>query len=129
MRRTMKLDIPRQLELLCTLFETTPEEVIQGFIYDVSQSGRGNGRDECWMSVGYLLRCSYYINSFKGDQAFEMLTELTDIHLQYYANIGGGEKARYTKLKQKQLRAWYKKWKQAKTDYQQKNATIASNNL
>jgi hypothetical protein len=110
MKQTLTLDIPRPLTQLCTLWDTTPQQLIQSFIYDTSQSGRANGNDECWMSIGYLLRCGYYISSFQGNQAFEMLTELADIHLEYYTSTGNQEKPPNPEQKQKQLRAWYKKW-------------------
>ena len=56
MKKTMKLDIPEQLELLCSLLETTPESILQGFINDVSQTVNSNGSDERVMATGYLLR-------------------------------------------------------------------------
>jgi hypothetical protein len=128
MKRTMKLKIPHQLELLCSLWETTPEEVTQGFINDVSQSQASNGSDERWMSAEYLLRCCYYMSNFDYDQAQEMIAELNEIRRERY-NFDNGQEAMYRKHSQKQLKAWNKKWEQVKTDNQQKNATIASNNL
>ena len=115
MKQTITLDIPHPLTQLCTLWDTTPQQLIQSFIYDISQSGRSNGPDECWMSVGYLLRCGYYIGSFQGNQAFEMITELADIHLEHYTSTGNPDKTPNPELKQRQLRAWYKKWEALKT--------------
>jgi hypothetical protein len=120
MKRTMKLDIPRQLELLCTLFETTPEEVIQGFIYDVSQDGHSNGSDERWMSADYFLRCGYGLGRLDGQHAHQIIAELCSIRREYVSFPDKDKEAGYIKLKQKQLRAWYKEWKQAKKEYQQK---------
>ncbi len=36
MKQTIELQIPRQLEMLCELLETTPQQVMQVIINDVS---------------------------------------------------------------------------------------------
>jgi hypothetical protein len=115
MKRTLKLEIPRQLELLCSLLETTPERVIQGFIDDVSQSRGSNGSDERWMAAEYFLRCGYGMSNFDYDKAEQMIVELNDIRRDWY-NFGSSQEARYRKYKQKQLKTWYKKWQQVKTN-------------
>lgn len=57
MKRTITLEIPKQLELICELLETTPEQVLQAFINDVSLEVNSSGSDERRMAVEYFMRC------------------------------------------------------------------------
>ena len=51
MKQTITLEIPKQLELICELLETTPQQVIQSFINDVSLEVGSSGSDERRMAV------------------------------------------------------------------------------
>jgi hypothetical protein len=55
MKKTMNLDIPRQLELLCSLLETSPEKLLQGFIHDLCRTQHSNGSDERLLAGEYFL--------------------------------------------------------------------------
>jgi len=59
MKQMIELNVPKQLELLCDLLETTPQQILQGFINDVSLEVNSNGSDERRMAVEYFMRCSY----------------------------------------------------------------------
>lgn len=119
MKKTITLEIPRQLEMLCSLLETTPERVIQGFIDDVSLSRRSNGSDERMMATDYLLRCGYGMQFFDYDQQQEMLERLNQIRYDFYL-FGNDQGAAYNRYAQKELKAWHVKWKKIKEQLQAK---------
>ena len=113
MKKTLKLDIPRQLELLCELWETSPETIIQAFIYDAALHllhTPTEGRD---MATNYLLRCGYGMHSYTYGQTVEIIKELTVIILNSikYDNPWDTEYQGHLK---ESLDTWYKKWNQVK---------------
>ena len=113
MKKTITLEIPQQLEMLCNLLETTPERVIQGFIDDVSLSQRSNGSDERMMATDYLLRCGYGMQYFDYEQQQEMLEGLNQIRYDFYL-FGNDQKAAYNRHVQKELKIWQSKWVKSK---------------
>jgi hypothetical protein len=113
MKKTMKLDIPRQLELLCTLMDTTPEELLQSFIHDVSRTPQSNGSDEREMATEYLLRCTQGQYHFDDVQIKTMLLELDVIRYERCQFTEDKETA-YRKHTRKQLREWFSHWQKVK---------------
>jgi|SRR6266542_3514555 len=83
MKKTITLEIPPQLEMLCNLLETTPQWVIQGFINDVSLSLSSNGSDERMMATDYFMRCGYGMPRFEYGQVEQMLEELKAWHTRW----------------------------------------------
>lgn len=115
MKKTIKLDIPKQLELLCSLLETTPERLLQGFIDDVTRTGQSNGSDERMMAAAYFLRCGYGIHCFDYEQAETILMELDCIRYERY-QFGNEKEAEYRKHLQKRLKEWYTRWQKVKKE-------------
>ncbi|SRR6266498_491742 len=113
MKKTITLEIPKQLEMLCNLLETTPERVIQGFVDDVSLSQRSNGSDERMMATDYFMRCGYGMHLFEFDQVQEMLEGLNQIRYDFYS-FGNDQMAAYKQHAQKELKQWQSKWKKVK---------------
>jgi hypothetical protein len=119
MKKTITLEIPPQLEMLCSFLETTPERVIQGFINDVSLSRGSNGSDERMMATDYFLRCGHGIHLFDYDQQREMLEGLNQIRHDFYL-FGNDQRAAYNRHAQKELKLWQSKWKKEKELKQEK---------
>lgn len=113
MKKTITLEIPPQLEMLCDLLETTPQRVIQGFIDDVTLSQRSNGSDERMMATDYFMRCGYGMHLFEFDQVQEMLEGLNQIRYDFYL-FGNDQMAAYKRHAQKELKQWQSKWKKVK---------------
>lgn len=59
MKQQITLEIPKQLEMLCELLQTTPQQVLQVFINDVSLEVNSSGSDEKEQAVSYFMRCGY----------------------------------------------------------------------
>jgi hypothetical protein len=119
MKKTITLEIPSQLEMLCSFLETTPQRVIQGFIDDVSLSRRSNGSDERMMATDYFLRCGYGMPFFDLDQVVQMLEELNQIRYDFYC-FGNDNMDAYKRHAQKELKAWHTKWEKIKNKRQAK---------
>jgi hypothetical protein len=110
MKKSINLDITRQLELLSSLLETTPEKLLQGFIDDLCRTQHSSGRDERIMAGEYFLRCGYGMDSFDYDQAEEMLTQLDCIRYERY-QFETGKESEYRRHLQRRLNEWYARWK------------------
>jgi len=111
MKRTMELQIPRQLTLLCDLLEITPQEVLQGFINDLSQEVHAsNGSDERKMAAAYFLRVGYGTGSYEWEQVSQMLEGLDILRGQWPGNDPEAEK-NYRRQCRTYLKQWYRQWK------------------
>jgi hypothetical protein len=115
MKKTIKLNIPKQLELLCSLLETTPERVIQGFVDDVSLSQQSNGSDERMMATEYFMRCGYGMHLFDYQEQEQMLEELNQIRYNFY-HFGNDEMAAYKRYAQKEMKTWHNRWENVKRE-------------
>jgi hypothetical protein len=113
MKKSMNLDIPRPLELLCSLLETTPEKLVQGFIHDLCRTPQSHGNDERILAGEYYLRCGYGMHCFDYDQAEEMLTDLECIRYERY-QFDNEEEAVYRKHMQRRINQWYTRWQKQK---------------
>ena len=109
MKKTISLDIPRQLELLCTLMDTTPQELLQSFIHDVSRTPEGNGSDEREMATEYLLRRGYGMHRFDYIQFRTMLLELDAIRYER-CQFAMDHEVAYKRHVRKRLKEWYTYW-------------------
>jgi hypothetical protein len=113
MKTNITLDIPRQLALLCSLLETTPERLLQSFIDDLSRTPQSNGSDERMMAAAYFLRCGYGMHCFDFDQVEEMLTELDCLRYERY-QFEPEKEAEYRKHIRKRINQWYTRWHKIK---------------
>jgi hypothetical protein len=71
MKKSVKLDIPKQFSLFCEQLDVSPQEAIQGFIFDVCRSNSDNGSNEREMSVDYFLRCGNGMPFFDDDADYD----------------------------------------------------------
>mgnify|MGYP006318021781 CR=1 FL=1 len=107
-KQTIEVSIPKQLQLLCELLETTPEHFIQGFINDVALEVHGsNGSDERSMAVEYFMRCGYGMHRYDYEQVQTMFDGLNWLRFQQYEKRG----AAFEKLQDKFLKEWFAEWK------------------
>jgi hypothetical protein len=113
MKTNVTLDIPRQLVLLCSLLEITPERLLQSFIHNLTRTQQSNGSDERMMAAAYFLRCGYGMHCFDYEQTEEMLTELDCIRYERY-QFDSEKEAAYRKHLQKRLKEWYTRWHKVK---------------
>ncbi len=109
MKKTIKLEIPPQLEMLCSLLDTTAERVIQGFINDVSMSRGSNGSDERMMATGYFLRRGHGMHIFEHEQLEEMLEGLNQIRY-CSCSFGNSQIDAYRRYVKKELKSWHTGW-------------------
>jgi len=113
MKKTITLEIPPQLEMLCGLLGTTPQRVIQGFIDDVSLSRQSGGGDERMMATGYFLRCGHGMQYFDYDQQREMLEELNQLRYDFY-EYGNDQMEEYNQHVKQELEQWQARWNKTK---------------
>jgi len=107
MKQTIELQIPKQLEMLCELLETTPQQVLQGFINDVSLEVGSNGSDERRMAVEYFMRCCYGYHRYDYEQIESMFDGLNWLRWQQYEKKGKA----FANLRYSFLKQWHKQWK------------------
>ncbi len=111
MKQTMELQIPRQLALLCDLLEITPQQVLQGFINDLSQEVHAsNGSDERNMAAAYFLRVGYGTHCYEWEQISQMFEELDLLRWQWPGNDPEKEK-QYRQQCRTYLKRWHQQWK------------------
>jgi hypothetical protein len=109
----MTLNIPLQMRLLCSLWEITPEQILQAFIDDAGQCPNSSGSDERIQAASYLLRCGYGMFFFTYIQTVQMIDELDDIRTHWY-HFDQENKKGYPRHMRKRLRAWHTRWKKIK---------------
>lgn len=110
-KQTIEVSIPKQLELLCELLETTPVQVLQGFINDLSLEVHGsNGSDERSMAVEYFLRVGYGMHRYELDQVQQMFDGLNWLRWQWPGNDAEKER-QYRKQRTASLKKWFKEWR------------------
>jgi hypothetical protein len=126
MKKTMTLNIPLQMQLLCSLWEISPEQILQAFIDDTCQCLNSSGSDERIKAASYLLRCGYGMFWFTYDETVQMICELDGIRNGWHHQEG------YPRHMRQKLKAWHKKWgdiknKQAPT--KNTRSTLIINNI
>ena len=107
MKQTIELEIPKQLQMLCELLETTPQAVLQVFINDVSLEVNSSGSDERSEATGYFMRCGYGMHRYEFDQVEQMFDGLNWLRWQQYEKKGAAFKA----LQKQFLKEWFTEWK------------------
>ena len=110
MKQTIGLQIPKQLELICELLETTPQQVLQSFINDVSLEVNSSGGDERRMAVEYFMRCCYGYHRYDYEQIETMFDGLNWLRCQWPGNDEEKEKE-YQQQRKTFLKQWFKEWK------------------
>jgi len=108
MKKQITLNVPKQLELICELLETTPQQILQSFINDVSLEVGSSGGDERRMAVEYFLRVGYGMHRYDYEQVEEMFDGLNWLRFQQYEKKGNA----YANLKTNFLKQWFKRWKE-----------------
>lgn len=107
METKITLEIPKQLQMLCELLNITPQEVLQGFINDVSLEIDSNGSDERTMAVEYFLRVGYGTHRYDYEDIEMMFDGLNQLRFQQYEKKGEAFKT----LKKQFLEEWFIQWK------------------
>ena len=110
MKQTITVDVPKQLELICQLLETTPQKVLQNFIDDVSLQVGSSGSDERRMAVEYFMRVGYGMHRYEFDQVEQMFDGLNWLRWQRPGNDEEKEK-QYRQERRQFLKQWLKEWK------------------
>ena len=113
MKKTMTLNIPLQMRLLCSLWEISPEQILQAFIDDACQSPNNSGSDERIKAASYLLRCGYGMFFFDYLQTVQMISELDDICIDW-SRFDRDNKKGYPVYMRKKLKAWHARWMKIK---------------
>jgi hypothetical protein len=109
MKKTMTLNIPLQMQLLCSLWEISPEKILQAFIDDTCQCLNSSGSDERIKAASYLLRCGYGMFWFTYDQTVQMICELDGIRNEW-RHFDRDNKKGYPRHMRQRLKAWHRKW-------------------
>jgi len=110
MKQTMQVNIPEQLRLLCELLGTTPAQVMQGFINDVSQEVNSNGSDERLLAVDYFLRVGYGMPQYEHEEVQRMFHDLNRLRWQWPGN-DPQQQSKYQRQRKRFLKHWYNEWK------------------
>jgi hypothetical protein len=106
-KQTIEVSIPKQLELLCELLETTPAKVLQSFINDVSLEVNSSGSDEREQATSYFIRCGHGSHRYDYEQLETMFAGLNWLRYQQYEKQGTA----FKKLQDKFLKEWFAEWK------------------
>jgi len=109
-KQTISLKIPKQLTLLCELLETTPEQVLQNFIDDVSLEVGSSGSDERRMAAEYFMRVCYGMHRYNNDDVEAMFDGLNWLRWQWPGNDPEKER-QYQQQRTTFLKQWFKDWK------------------
>jgi hypothetical protein len=107
MKKQITLNVPEQLQMLCGLLDTTPQQILQGFINDMSLEVGSNGSDERRIAVEYFLRCGYGTHRYDYEEIELMFDGLNWLRWQQYEKKGAAFKA----LQKKFLKQWFNEWK------------------
>ena len=111
MKQTITVEVPRQLGMLCELLETTPQQVLQGFLNDLALEVHGsNGSDERQMASEYFIRVGYGMHRYNFEEVVQMFDELNSLRLQWPGNVEEKEK-QYQQQRKAFLKEWFKEWK------------------
>jgi len=106
-KQTITLAIPEQLAMLCELLETTPAQVLQSFINDVSLEVNSSGSDEGEQATSYFMRCGHGMHRYDFEQVEQMFEGLNWLRWQQYEKRGAAFKA----LQSQFLKEWFAEWK------------------
>ena len=110
MKQSIELQIPGQLAMLCELLEITPQQLLQGFINDLSlEVHYSNGSDERRMAGEYFMRVGYGMHRYSFDQVEQMFEGLNWLRLQWPGNDKEKEK-QYLQRRKGYLKQWFQGW-------------------
>ena len=113
MKKQITVNIPPQLAMLCELLETTPQQILQGFINDLSLEVNSSGSDERRMAVEYFMRCNYGYHRYSFEEIESMFDGLNWLRLQWPGNDEKHEQ-QYLVQRKAFLKKWHKEWKAKK---------------
>lgn len=114
MKKQMNIRINKQLELLCELLETTPEQVLQDFADNLSlDHHHTHGSDERRMAVEYFMRVGYGMHLFSFEEVEGMFDELDTIRYSFY-NYGNEKEQQFIRERNKQYKKLFAAWKEQK---------------
>lgn len=106
-KQSITLEIPEQLEMLCELLGTTPAQVLQAFVNDISLEVNSSGSDERAQATSYFMRCGYGMHRYDTEQVEQMFDGLNWLRFQQYEKRGGA----FKKLQSQFLKEWFAEWK------------------
>ena len=110
----MKIRINKQLEMLCEILSTTPQQVLQHFADNLSLDYRyTNGSDERMMAVQYFIRCGYGMHLFDIEEIEQMFEALDIIRYRFY-QYGNPREKEYIKERNKCYKEFLEQWKALK---------------
>jgi hypothetical protein len=108
-KQRFTLEIPPQLQMLCELLNTSPQEVLQVFINDVSLEVNSSGSDERERAVSYFMRCGYGMHRYQFEEVEQMFDGLNWLRYLQYEKQG----ETYEMARQAFLKDWFKEWQEA----------------
>jgi hypothetical protein len=107
----MKIRINKQLEMLCKILDTTPQQILQEFADNLSLDYRyTSGSDERRMAIEYFMRCGYGMHRFDFEQVEQMFDELNAIRSNYY-NYGNAREKEYLQERDRRYKEFFTHWK------------------
>ncbi len=116
----MKIRINKQLQMLCDILGTTPQQVLQDFADNLSLNYRyTSGSDERMMAVQYFMRCGYGMHLFDYDEVQQMFDELEYIRYRFY-DYGNPREDEYISDCKKRYQEFFKQWKAIKKQKEKK---------
>ena len=116
MKKPIKIRIPKQLEMLCEILETTPQEVLQEFADNLSLDYKHtSGSDERMMAMQYFIRVGYGMHLFTLDETENFFNELERIRCAYSA-YGSKLEWFYVENRKKQYNELLKQWRAIKEE-------------
>ncbi len=119
MKKNMKIRINKQLENLCQILGTTPEQVLQDFADNLSLDYRyTSGSDERRMAVEYFMRAGYGMHLFNFEEVENIFDELNTIRYSFYS-YGNPKTKEYLKERDKQYNQLFKQLQELKAKKEQ----------
>jgi hypothetical protein len=114
---TGKIEIPVQLNTILQLTDCSLQQLLQGFINDLSQEIHGtNGSDERRMAVEYFLRVGYGSHVFEPEHLRDFFSELEEIRRQWPGGSGSEKEKEYFRFRRLFLKTWTENWFKIKNE-------------
>jgi hypothetical protein len=114
MKKTITIRINVQLQKLCDLLETTPEQVLQTFANDLSMDYQyTSGIDERRMAVEYFIRVGYGMRLFSVEELERVFDELNAIRPEF-CHYGNSNKASYMRYRYQAYKKLFERWQARK---------------
>lgn len=110
MKKTIKIRINKQLDMICQALEITPEQVLQDFADNLSLHHQyTSGSDERRMAVEYFMRVGYGTGAIDFDELEHMFDQLETLRWAFYS-FGNNRHKEYLAYRRKELAKLQKEW-------------------